>query len=108
MSRLDKPESPARRRPFGRVAAAGDRAVDRVAIDAAGIGRAASVETQLVGAQFCIADDLRVAARLQRALDHLEFLLQREIALRGMPRAGDFGRYDPQVRGAVIAAAPGF
>ena len=89
-------------------AAAFDAALDRIAVDAAAVLGAAGGETDLIAAQPAVCNRRGIAAGLERAGEHLESLLERELALRQLPRAFDLRRHDPQVGGAVIAAAAGF
>src|SRR6266850_1600165 len=47
----------------------------------------------------------RPAFGAQRAAEHLELLLERELALRGLPGSADARRHDPHQRGAPVAVA---
>ena len=67
---------------------------------AAGVGGVPDLERDLVAAQLAVGDR-RVA---ERAGQHLEALVQRQRALRHLPRAVDLGRDDPQVRRAPAGA----
>ena len=62
--------------PFRGIAARRDRAFDGVAVDAARVSGAPRAETELVCAQLCIRNRHRIGAGFQRALRHLELLLQ--------------------------------
>src|SRR6185503_13342063 len=79
--------------------------------DAAAVVLAAGLERDLFAAHAAVGDRERLAFGAERAGEHLEFLLERELALRQLVRAGDLGGHDPEQRGAprlvAVAVAAG-
>src|SRR6185369_783709 len=70
-----------------------------LAVDARVVLLAAGGEGHLRAAHLAGDGDV-LAFRMQRAGEHLEFLLEGELALRQLVGAGDLGGHDPEERGA--------
>src|SRR5262245_48386533 len=90
----------ARRAPLARTRARFGSPCHRVAVNAPAALHAAGGKIDLASAQPATGDLRGIAARLERARDHLKFLLERQFALREPPRTLYFCRHDPQVRRA--------
>ena len=73
-----------------------------IAVHAAGVLRAAGRERDLIAAKFAVLDRNWRSARRNRAGDLLIFLLQIQLALRQLPRAGNLGGNEIEKRGAPV------
>src|SRR6266852_5971077 len=78
--------------------------LDRIPVHAAAIFGARSHEPDLIAAQIAPGNRRRDISGIERSRDLLEFLLERELALRSFPAALDAGGHDPQIGGAVRIA----
>src|SRR5216683_1878695 len=73
--------------------------LELLAVGLAAVSVSARGEADLVAAHLAFQRE-RLAFGAQRAGEHLELLLQRQLALRDLVRAGDAGGDDPEEGGA--------